>query len=107
MEKYFMIWVLVNYILSITILFISMLKHWGLFTFLKNGFNLVIGANLILVLLYLIIKILNQKKESKNVIDMIIPPESEDEGKQILKEASQMESANESESEFQDWTPEN
>lgn len=107
MEKYVMIWVLVNYIFSIAILFVSILKHWSLFTFLKNGFYLVAGANLILIILSLIIKTFNEKNESEQIIDMIIPSESEDEGKQILKEASQLESANESESEFQDWTPEN
>ncbi len=106
MGNYFIIWILINYILSITILFISIFKHWSLLIFLKNMAYLVIGTNLIFIIISMIKKTINKDNEPEHVIDMVIPLESEDEGKQILKEASQLDSANESGSEFEDWTPE-
>jgi len=103
MGKYFTILILLNYILSMTTLFISMLKRWSLFTFLKNLLFLAVGINLILLIIWLIIKTLKNKKTDENIIDLIVPTESEEEIKQILKEAS---SLGEDE-EFKDWTPDN
>ena len=88
MGKYFTILILLNYILSMTTLFISMLKRWSLFTFLKNLLFLAVGINLILLIIWLIIKTLKNKKTDENIIDLIVPTESEEEIKQILKEAS-------------------
>lgn len=103
MGKYFTILILLNYVLSMTTLFISMLKRWSLFTFLKNLLFLAVGINLILLIIWLIIKTLKNKKTDENIIDLIVPTESEEEIKQILKEAS---SLGEDE-EFKDWTPDN
>ena len=86
MGKYFTILILLNYILSMTTLFISMLKRWSLFTFLKNLLFLAVGINLILLIIWLIIKTLKNKKTDENIIDLIVPTESEEEIKQILKE---------------------
>jgi len=80
-----------------------MLKRWSLFTFLKNLLFLAVGINLILLIIWLIIKTLKNKKTDENIIDLIVPTESEEEIKQILKEAS---SLGEDE-EFKDWTPDN
>lgn len=90
MGKYFTILILLNYILSMTTLFISMLKRWSLFTFLKNLLFLAVGINLILLIIWLIIKTLKNKKTDENIIDLIVPTESEEEIKQILKEASSL-----------------
>lgn len=103
MGKYFMLWILLNYILSMTILFISLLKRWSLFTFLKNLLFLAVGINLILLIIWLIIKTLKNKKTDENIIDLIVPTESEEEIKQILKEASSLDE----DEEFKDWTPDN
>ena len=101
MGKYFTILILLNYILSMTTLFISMLKRWSLFTFLKNLLFLAVGINLILLIIWLIIKTLKNKKTDENIIDLIVPTESEEEIKQILKEASSLDE----DEEFKDWTP--
>ena len=103
MGKYFTILILLNYILSMTTLFISMLKRWSLFTFLKNLLFLAVGINLILLIIWLIIKTLKNKKTDENIIDLIVPTESEEEIKQILKEASSLDG----DEEFKDWTPDN
>ena len=103
MGKYFTILILSNYILSMTTLFISMLKRWSLFTFLKNLLFLAVGINLILLIIWLIIKTLKNKKTDENIIDLIVPTESEEEIKQILKEASSLDE----DEEFKDWTPDN
>ncbi|WP_313568205.1 hypothetical protein [Acetoanaerobium noterae] len=103
MEKYFTILILLNYILSMTTLFISMLKRWSLFTFLKNLLFLAVGINLILLIIWLIIKTLKNKKTDENIIDLIVPTESEEEIKQILKEASSLDE----DEEFKNWTPDN
>ena len=103
MGKYFTILILLNYILSMTTLFISMLKRWSLFTFLKNLLILAVGINLILLIIWLIIKTLKNKKTDENIIDLIVPTESEEEIKQILKEASSLDE----DEEFKDWTPDN
>ncbi len=103
MGKYFMLWILLNYILSMTILFISLLKHWSLFIFLKNIIFLAVGINLIILIIWLIIKTLSNKKEDESIIDLIVPTESEEEIKQILKEASSLDA----DDEFKDWTPDN
>ena len=103
MGKYFTILILLNYILSMTTLFISMLKRWSLFTFLKNLLFLAVGINLILLIIWLIIKTLKNKKTDENIIDLIVPTESEEEIKQILKEASSLDE----DEEFKDWTPDN
>ncbi|WP_347350962.1 hypothetical protein [Acetoanaerobium noterae] len=103
MGKYFTILILLNYILSMTTLFISMLKRWSLFTFLKNLLFLAVGINLILLIIWLIIKTLKNKKTYENIIDLIVPTESEEEIKQILKEASSLDE----DEEFKDWTPDN
>ena len=103
MGKYFTILILLNYILSMTTLFISMLKRWILFTFLKNLLFLAVGINLILLIIWLIIKTLKNKKTDENIIDLIVPTESEEEIKQILKEASSLDE----DEEFKDWTPDN
>ena len=103
MGKYFTILILLNYILSMTTLFISMLKRWSLFTFLKNLLFLAVGINLILLVIWLIIKTLKNKKTDENIIDLIVPTESEEEIKQILKEASSLDE----DEEFKDWTPDN
>ena len=103
MGKYFTILILLNYILSMTTLFISMLKRWSLFTFLKNLLFLAVGINLILLIIWLIIKTLKNKKTDENIIDLIVPTESEEEIKQILKEASSLDA----DDEFKDWTPDN
>ena len=103
MGKYFTILILLNYILSMTTLFISMLKRWSLFTFLKNLLFLAVGINLILLIIWLIIKTLKNKKTDENIIDLIVPTESEEEIKQILKEASSLDE----DEEFIDWTPDN
>ena len=103
MGKYFTILILLNYILSMTTLFISMLKRWSLFTFLKNLLFLAVGINLILLIIWLIIKTLKNKKTDENIIDFIVPTESEEEIKQILKEASSLDE----DEEFKDWTPDN
>ena len=68
MGKYFTILILLNYILSMTTLFISMLKRWSLFTFLKNLLFLAVGINLILLIIWLIIKTLKNKKTEINWI---------------------------------------
>ncbi|MPN62388.1 hypothetical protein SDC9_210135 [bioreactor metagenome] len=86
-----------------TTLFISMLKRWSLFTFLKNLLFLAVGINLILLIIWLIIKTLKNKKTDENIIDLIVPTESEEEIKQILKEASSLDE----DEEFKDWTPDN
>ena len=86
-----------------TTLFISMLKRWSLFTFLKNLLTLAVGINLILLIIWLIIKTLKNKKTDENIIDLIVPTESEEEIKQILKEASSLDE----DEEFKDWTPDN
>ena len=103
MGKYFTILILLNYILSMTTLFISMLKRWSLFTFLNNLLFLAVGINLILLIIWLIIKTLKNKKTDENIIDLIVPTESEEEIKQILKEASSLDE----DEEFKDWTPDN
>ena len=103
MGKYFTILILLNYILSMTTLFISMLKRWSLFTFLKNLLFLAVGINLILLIIWLIIKTLKNKKTDESIIDLIVPTESEEEIKQILKEASSLDE----DEEFKDWTPDN
>ena len=103
MGKYFTILILLNYILSMTTLFISMLKRWSLFTFLKNLLFLAVGINLILLIIWLIIKTLKNKKTDENIFDLIVPTESEEEIKQILKEASSLDE----DEEFKDWTPDN
>ena len=103
MGKYFTILILLNYILSMTTLFISMLKRWSLFTFLKNLLFLAVGINLILLIIWLIIMTLKNKKTDENIIDLIVPTESEEEIKQILKEASSLDE----DEEFKDWTPDN
>lgn len=103
MGKYFMLLILLNYILSMTTLFISMLKSWSLFTFLKNLLFLVVGINLILFIIWQMIKTLKNKKADENIIDLIVPTESEEELKQILKEASSLDE----DEEFKDWTPDN
>lgn len=103
MGKYFTILILLNYILSMTTLFISMLKRWSLFTFLKNLLFLAVGINLILLIIWLIIKTLKNKKTDENIIDLIVHTESEEEIKQILKEASSLDE----DEEFKDWTPDN
>ena len=103
MGKYFTILILLNYILSMTTLFISMLKRWSLFTFLKNLLFLAVGINLILLIIWLIIKTLKNKKTDENIIDLIVPTESEEEIKQILKGASSLDE----DEEFKDWTPDN
>ena len=103
MGKYFMLLILLNYILSMTTLFISMLKSWSLFTFLKNLLFLVVGINLILFIIWQMIKTLKNKKADENIIDLIVPTESEEELKQILKEASSLYE----DEEFKDWTPDN
>ena len=103
MGKYFTILILLNYILSMTTLFISMLKRWSLFTFLKNLLFLAVGINLILLIIWLIIKTLKNKKTDENIIDLIVPTESEEEIKQILKEASSLDE----DEEFKDWAPDN
>ena len=103
MGKYFTILILLNYILSMTTLFISMLKRWSLFTFLKDLLFLAVGINLILLIIWLIIKTLKNKKTDENIIDLIVPTESEEEIKQILKEASSLDE----DEEFKDWTPDN
>ena len=103
MGKYFTILILLNYILSMTTLFISMLKRWSLFTFLKNLLFLAVGINLILLIIWLIIKTLKNKNTDENIIDLIVPTESEEEIKQILKEASSLDE----DEEFKDWTPDN
>lgn len=103
MGKYFTILILLNYILSMTTLFISMIKRWSLFTFLKNLLFLAVGINLILLIIWLIIKTLKNKKTDENIIDLIVPTESEEEIKQILKEASSLDE----DEEFKDWTPDN
>lgn len=103
MGKYFTILILLNYILSMTTLFISMLKRWSLFTFLKNLLFLAVGINLILLIIWLIIKTLKNKKTDENIIDLIVPTESEEEIKQILKEASSLDE----DEEFKDWSPDN
>lgn len=103
MGKYFTILILLNYILSMTTLFISMLKRWSLFTFLKKLLFLAVGINLILLIIWLIIKTLKNKKTDENIIDLIVPTESEEEIKQILKEASSLDE----DEEFKDWTPDN
>ena len=103
MGKYFTILILLNYILSMTTLFISMLKRWSLFTFLKNLLFLAVGINLILLIIWLIIKTLKNKKTDENIIDLIVPTESEEEIQQILKEASSLDE----DEEFKDWTPDN
>ena len=103
MGKYFTILILLNYILSMTTLFISMLKRWSLFTFLKNLLFLAVGINLILLIIWLIIKTLKNKKTDENIIDLIVPTESEEEIKQILKEASSLDA----DDEFKDWTSDN
>ena len=86
-----------------TTLFISMLKRWSLFTFLKNLLFLAVGINLILLIIWLIIKTLKNKNTDENIIDLIVPTESEEEIKQILKEASSLDE----DEEFKDWTPDN
>ncbi len=107
MEKYFMMWILLNYIFSMTILFITMLKQWNLFKFLSTILILTVGINLIVLVISLMIRTLNKKQKEENVIDMLIPSETEDEIKEILKEASQIdENEIENEDEFRDWTPE-
>ena len=103
MGKYFTILILLNYILSMTTLFISMLKRWSLFTFLKNLLFLAVGINLIILIIGLIIKTLENKKEDESIIDLVVPTESEEEIKQILKEASSLDA----DDEFKDWTPDN
>ena len=103
MGKYFTILILLNYILSMTTLFISMLNRLSLFTFLKNLLFLAVGINLILLIIWLIIKTLKNKKTDENIIDLIVPTESEEEIKQILKEASSLDE----DEEFKDWTPDN
>ena len=103
MGKYFTILILLNYILSMTTLFISMLQRWSLFTFLKNLLFLAVGINLILLIIWLIIKTLKNKNTDENIIDLIVPTESEEEIKQILKEASSLDE----DEEFKDWTPDN
>ena len=103
MGKYFTILILLNYILSMTTLFITRLKRWSLFTFLKNLLFLAVGINLILLIIWLIIKTLKNKKTDENIIDLIVPTESEEEIKQILKEASSLDE----DEEFKDWTPDN
>ena len=103
MGKYFTILILLNYILSMTTLFISMIKRWSLFTFLKNLLFLAVGINLILLIIWLIIKTLKNKKTDESIIDLIVPTESEEEIKQILKEASSLDE----DEEFKDWTPDN
>ena len=90
MGKYFTILILLNYILSMTTLFISMPKRWSLFTFLKNLLFLAVGINLILLIIWLIIKTLKNKKTDENIIDLIVPTESEEEIKHILKDASSL-----------------
>jgi hypothetical protein len=80
-----------------------MLKRWSLFTFLKNLLFLAVGINLILLIIWLIIKTLKNKKTDENIIDLIVPTESEEEIKQILKEASSLDE----DEEFKDWTPDN
>lgn len=47
-----------------------------------------------------VIKTLKNKKTDENIIDLIVPTESEEEIKQILKEASSLDE----DEEFKDWT---
>ena len=62
-----------------------------------------VQSNLIILIIWLIIKTLSNKKEDESIIDLIVPTESEEEIKQILKEASSLDA----DDEFKDWTPDN
>lgn len=93
---------LLNYLAAISMLFMSVLRSWSIMIFLKNIFFLLFFLNTIIAIIVLIIKVLSQPQIQKN-LDIIIE-DDEDDVKDLLKQASQLQSEQDEEN-FKEWNP--
>lgn len=93
---------LLNYLAAVSMLFMSVLRSWSIMIFLKNIFFLLFFLNTIIAIIVLIIKVLSQPQIQKN-LDIIIE-DDEDDLKDLLKQASQLQSEQDEEN-FKEWNP--
>lgn len=93
---------LLNYLAAVSMLFMSVLRSWSIMIFLKNIFFLLFFLNTIIAIIVLIIKVLSQPQIQKN-LDIIID-DDEDHVKDLLKQASQLQSEQDEEN-FKEWNP--
>lgn len=93
---------LLNYLAAVSMLFMSVLRSWSIMIFLKNIFFLLFFLNTIIAIIVLIIKVLSQPQIQKN-LDIIIE-DDEDDVKDLLKQASQLQSEQDEEN-FKEWNP--
>lgn len=99
--------ILINYIIAISILFISLANGWDLSKFIKYLFIGLLGTNSILLILFFVEKILlDQGRESSFEMEI---NGTDDEIKELLRETLNIDENEEykDEIEFEEWTPNN